>query len=143
VSWFRAQLGLSAEQTAKLDSMQKVFQGEQMKLCEQHCAKRFELAELIKKGGAVTPQMETLTREMADIEGRSEKLTINHIFAIGNQLNGEQRAKFFAKVYEQISSSCRMDMGRMALGKQVSSIPPTPDFGAASDAPKLVLTKSD
>ena len=144
VSWFQSQLGLSADQTARLESMQKAFQAEQMKLCEQHCAKRFELAELIKKGGgAVTPQMETLTREMADIEAKSEKLTINHIFEIGNQLNAEQREKFLVKVCDRINASCRMDMGRMALGKQAARIPPTPDFGVASDVPKLALTKTD
>lgn len=143
-SWFRSQLGLGEEQAAKLESMQKAFQSEQMKLCEQHCTKRFELAELIKKGGgAVTPQMETLTREMSDIEARSEKLTIHHIFDIGKQLNEEQRAKFFAKVYDQICSSCRMDMGRMTLGKQASLLPPARNERAASGASTLAVTKSD
>ncbi len=135
-TWFQSQLGLSEDQAVRLESMQTAFQAEQMKLCEQQCSKRFDLAELIKKGGSVTPQMEALTREMADIEARSERLTVNHIFEIGNLLNDDQRAKFYSKVYDQIRSSCRMDMGRMALGKQASGIAPIPGFGAAFHAHK-------
>ncbi len=143
MTWFQSQLGLSRDKATMLESMQKTFQTEQMRLCEQHCSKRFELAELIKKGGTITPPMETLTREMADLEARSERLTINQIFEIGNQLTADQRTKFYARVYDRICSSCRMDMGKMALGNRASQFSPAQNLHLASDTPNLAPSASD
>src|ERR1044071_9013069 len=56
VSWFRSALGLEGTQATKLEQLHQDFEAQQSKLCEQHCAARMELAELIRKGTAVTPQ---------------------------------------------------------------------------------------
>jgi Spy/CpxP family protein refolding chaperone len=118
--WFRSQLGLSAEQAGKLETIHEQFLAEQSRLCETHCAKRFELGELIQQSQSMTGQVEQLARELAEIEARSQRLTIEHIFQVGKQLTAAQRTKFVGKVYDQICTSCPMGSHRPATGKRAA-----------------------
>lgn len=120
MSWFQSQLGLEAQQSAKLEKFHADFQAEQAKLCERHCAKRFELGELIKESDSITPRVEQLTKELAELEAQSQRLTIQHIFEVGKQLDAAQRAQFVNKVYDQICSSCPMGSHRPGPDKQAS-----------------------
>src|SRR5690349_18887603 len=76
VTWFQSELGVDAVHAAKLAELDKKFEADQAAVCEQHCAKRVELAELIKKSETVTPQMEMLSRELCDLEAKSQRLTL-------------------------------------------------------------------
>ncbi len=120
MSWFQTELGVDDVQAAKLSKLDKEFEDEQAKVCEQHCARRVELAELIKTSETVTPQMETLSRELCDLEAKSQRVTLDHIFAVGKELNAAQRTKFVSKVHEQMCGSCPMRMHRDVPGKQAS-----------------------
>jgi len=120
MSWFQSQLGLNVEQASKLEKVHEAFQAEQSKLCEEHCAKRFELGELIKQSDSMSPRVEQLARELSELEARSQRITIQHIFEVGKQLSASQREKFVSKVYDQICSSCPMGSHRPASGKQAA-----------------------
>jgi hypothetical protein len=120
VSWFRSQLGLNPAQAAKLETLHESFRAAQSKLCEQHCAKRFELGELIQQSDSITPRIETMTKELAALEAESQRLTIQHIFEVGKQLDAGQRTKFVNKVYEQMSTSCPMGSHKPGSDKQAA-----------------------
>jgi hypothetical protein len=120
VSWFRSQLGLTPEQAATLEKLHESFRADQSKLCELHCAKRFELGELIQQSDAITPHIEAMTKELSALEAESQRLTIQHIFEVGKQLDAGQRARFVNKVYEQMCTSCPMGSHKPEPGKQAS-----------------------
>lgn len=134
ISWFQSQLGLTGEQAAKLDKIHDQFLAEQSKLCAEHCSKRVDLGELIKQSDSVTPRIEQLTRELSELETKSQRLTIEHIFAVSKQLNSSQREKFVSKVYEQMCSSCPMGMHKPVPGKQASCGSPVCECCVASDS---------
>ncbi|MSR64488.1 MAG: hypothetical protein EXS18_01760 [Verrucomicrobiae bacterium] len=120
-SWFQSELGVDSAQAARLTELDKKFEVEQARICEQHCAKRVELAGMIKNGDAMTPPMETLSRELCDLEAKSQRVTLDHIFAVGKELNASQREKFTAKVHDQMCGSCPMGMHKPGSGKQASA----------------------
>src|SRR5262245_7471287 len=72
VAWFQSELGVDAAQSTKLAKLDQEFESEQARVCDEHCAKRVELAELIKNSESVTPQMETLSRELCNLEAKSQ-----------------------------------------------------------------------
>lgn len=120
LSWLRSELGLNPAQADKLEKLHEEFLFEQARLCERHCSARFELAELIKKNTEMSPKMKELSAAMSEAEAESERLTMEHILAVGKELTEEQRAKFVAKVYQQMCSGCPMKLHAPGLGKQSS-----------------------
>src|ERR1051325_663170 len=136
VSWFQAGLGLDAAQAARLEKLHQEFEAQQRELCAQHCDKRFKVAELLKTQSAMTPAIEALTRELADIEARSQQIGRAHVFAVGRELNAAQREKFVAKVYERMCHSCPMDLHNRRPGDQASCDAPGCDCCVETDDQK-------
>ena len=99
-------LKLTTEQKANTQSLEKAYHDAMVDQCRRHCEVKIKLAKLL----GASPMDEKAVREVVAETGRiqmdCERLTMDHVIAIGQVLDPAQRKIFVKRFSEEIVKTC-------------------------------------
>jgi Spy/CpxP family protein refolding chaperone len=99
-TYLKTELGLTDEQAAKIQALQKEYTGEVEACCGRHCDARAKLSEAMFAGND-TDQLRSTVESMCRAQIDSEMATIAHIRKVRDSLTPDQQKK-----YEQMVTGC-------------------------------------
>jgi len=112
---FRAQtvslsdrLHLTPVQRQAMEPLEKEFLARKQASCGILCAKRAQLIQLLKQPNPVRAAGLQLVEEIGQEQMVLEKATLEHLLAVGQQLEPSQREQLGRLVTEQLRTACRM-----------------------------------
>lgn len=100
-------LDLTADQSAKIDSLERSFAVQRKKLELEMRQANAELAAAIESEGAYGPAVTAAVDHFHAAMGELQKATIEHVFAMRAVLTPEQAAKFDRTVVEALTAEPR------------------------------------
>ena len=96
----KAELGLTDEQVARIQALQKDYVGQLEDCCESHCAAREQLGKVMFSGSD-TNELAVVVEKMCRAQLASDMATVAHIRKVHEGLTPEQQKK-----YEQMVTGC-------------------------------------
>lgn len=100
-------LDLSADQSRRLDGIEKSYAVERKRLEGEMRAANRELAVAIQKGNKDSPELEAAIDHLHMAMGAQQKATIAHVFDMRAVLNPEQAKKFDAEITAALTQEDR------------------------------------
>ncbi len=112
-------LHLNAQQKQHYLVLQEALKNKQQNLCDQLCAKRAELANLLMATPLDKKKINYKVEEIATLQTAVEKHTIDFICSLQETLNDEQRKKFLNSINEEICRFNAESIGYRHHGKMM------------------------
>jgi nickel and cobalt resistance protein CnrR len=100
-------LDLTADQSRRLDAIEKSYAVERKRLEGELRAANRELAAAIQKGHKDSPELEAAIDHLHMAMGAQQKATIAHVFDMRAVLNPEQAKKFDAEITSALTQEDR------------------------------------
>ena len=101
-------LSLTPEQRQAVDVADKQFLARKEESCRILCAKRAQMIQVLKQMEPDRAMLIQLAEEIGQEQIALEKATLDHLLAVGGQLDPKQRERLMASVSEELRTACRM-----------------------------------
>jgi Spy/CpxP family protein refolding chaperone len=99
-------LGLTAEQAARVSALEKAYRARVEELCAKHCAARARIARLLAEGKPPKRQLLSAAKEAGEAYSDLEEATVRHVLEVGEALTPEQRARYHASMSGCLGAQC-------------------------------------
>ena len=104
---FSRQLGLSPAQERAVAGLEKEFFARKTASCQLLCAKRAQLIQSLREPQPDRMMIATLVEEIGREQTGMERATIDHLLAVGQQLDPPQRERLTGLMTEQLRTACK------------------------------------
>lgn len=99
-------LGLSGEERQRVASLERAFVSQSQATCGTLCAKRAQVIALLQQDPPDRAALSTLVEEIGAEQLAMEKATLDHVLAVGAELEPPQRQRYFAQVRGELRGAC-------------------------------------
>ncbi len=103
-----AGFNLTPEQRQAVEAADKQFLARKEESCRILCTKRAQMIQILKQVEPDRAVLVQLAEEIGQEQTALEKATLDHLLAIGGQLDPKQRERLMASVSEELRTACRM-----------------------------------
>ncbi len=101
------QLGLTLAQGRVVAGLESQFMAKKTASCRILCAKRAQLIQSLKDPEPDRMMIATLVEEIGREQTGMERATIDHLLAVGQQLDPSQRQRLTNLMTEQLRTACK------------------------------------
>ncbi|MBI3333211.1 MAG: periplasmic heavy metal sensor [Candidatus Omnitrophica bacterium] len=102
------QLRLTPGERQAVAALEKDFLAQKQISCQALCAKRAQMIQLLRQPEPDQGTLAVLTQEIAQEQAVLERTTLEHLLAVGRQLDPSQRERLTALMTDELRSACRM-----------------------------------
>lgn len=100
--WLATEFRLSPEQTKRVEELHSAYEPRCMAMCRKIADNNAQLDRLIAEGRTLTPEMERLLRDSAEIQIECRREMLAHIYAVAAVMPPEQGARYIGLLKMQV-----------------------------------------
>jgi hypothetical protein len=102
LTWLGKEFQLSPEQIKHVEQLHSAYEPRCMAMCRKIAENNAQLDRLIAEGNELTPEMERLLRESADIQIECRREMLSHIYSVAAVMPPEQGARYIKLLKLQV-----------------------------------------
>ena len=118
VGW-TAGLNLTPDQRRAVEAADKQFLARKEESCRILCAKRAQMIQILKQVEPDRAVLVQLAEEIGQEQTALEKATLDHLLAVGGQLDPKQRERLMALISNELRTACQQTACGMTPGCKV------------------------
>jgi hypothetical protein len=112
LTWVKTDLKLNDEQFSKVTALHVAYRPKCVELCKAISDAHKKLAELTRRDGQFTPELEAAIREHAEVHAECQRAMLKHLYETAATLDDEQARRYletmlpFALDFTQTEPEC-------------------------------------
>lgn len=115
LAWLGSEFHLSPDQTKRIAALHAGYEPVCTAMCRRIAENNARLDRLIAEQGGITPEMERLLHESAEVQVACRKEMLKHIYAVAAVMSPEQGARYLGLLKMQVLQPGTPYAARVAL----------------------------